>query len=274
MRPKREETEIEVSIYEGLTVLQEALSPEQLSVFSKAANIHRIRLVKAISREEGVTMSTLLKFAVFMQFLGIATLFERLDERSKLLITLYAVSGKGIEFFFENPNLRDAFVSYARGKRNFQAKVQEAVELAIETCPETLHAKITETKESLKPLRQAVCSYIATHQNLQELNRLPQVKSTVIKVVPVSDTVVKQGNVEKDTAVDVATMLSGDLTKIASRFGSKLDDMRDFVAYLLSPTVGPEGRRLVRNVVGQSNIFDLKNGLARLCSEEAFRSIP
>lgn len=260
MLQKRHETAIEISIFEGLSLLRQALNSDQMLEFSKIGGFLRYRLLKIIDKEETSTMSTLLKLAVFLDFLDIHTLFKNLDERSRLLLTLYAVSGKGIEFFFDNAALRDRFTLYVRGTIKFQDKVRDAVDLAIDTCPKKLHDEILQVQEKLLPLKEAVGLYVAKHA----YQKPPQ---SLLQVV--------ESSTESVASQKKAEVVDGEgVVKVAKRFGVSLADMHDFVRHFLSDDIGPEGRNRLREIVGQEKIFALKNDLARLCSETAFKSIP
>lgn len=54
------------------------------------------------------------------------------------------------------------------------------------------------------------------------------------------------------------------------RFKGLALNLLDFAQYYANPEVPEEVRDRLRSVVGQQNIFDLKNLLARLCSSKAF----
>lgn len=54
------------------------------------------------------------------------------------------------------------------------------------------------------------------------------------------------------------------------RFKTLVLNLLDFAQHYTDPKVSETVRDQLRNVVGQQNIFDLKNALSRLCSSKAF----
>ncbi len=255
MTNARQETSIETSIFEGLFLLQKALTPDQLLLFAKAVGIHRYRLVKIIEKEETAVMSTLLRIAIFLDFCGIPVPFGVVakEEVSMELLQLFAVSGKGLEFFVDTATVRESFLLHVRGVRFLPDRHREELKLIVDTVPDSVRNMIKKKKDSLFELRGVVERYLQDSLAVQQ----PEPET-----VSVTNTEVPEKSVTQEEA-----------RKRAERFASLVSNLTDFAQFYCDASTTEEDRRFLREVAGQKSIFDLKNLLARLCSERAYREL-
>lgn len=107
---------------------------------------------------------------------------------------------------------------------------------------------------------------------LREVPKLAVVKQSS---VPSATKVLSDSSSPKLTAAVLPVVAASFLTVKANqrreeRFKSVALNLLDFAQYYANPEVPEEVRDRLRSVVGQENIFDLKNLLSRLCSSKAF----
>lgn len=258
VRISREESDLEVSILEGLEKFYLTLSEDQFSEFARITGFRPKRLLDIASRDEPATMSTLLRVAVFLEFSGISIAWGGIPEDFIKLIRLFAVSWKGLEFFIPDRNNRQTFLLYVRGKRGLPEGCSRDLSnrLAVSLLSENFVQMVDPLRKSLEVFQKTFSPSLEKTSSAETVTE----EVSLASVLPPATQTQKEPRVfgEEENAR-------------ARRFKNLVENLQGFADFYLAQ--GPEDRVHLREIAGQRGIFDCKNALAALCSEDAFSRI-
>lgn len=228
---------IEPDLLEKRKVLAQALGVEDVTVKRWAANS---------GNPVGLSVISL---RYYLDFLGyrvdeLVSISALLQDAGRLLAFRVITTDEmaGLTGFDEYP---DALISILRGARGISASREEKLGEVVATYRKELLEKMRTTPKLIQIDR-------GTSAARTTIGSSNDPVSTLTKPVVVPMTGLKVG------------------TKREERFRGLALNLLDFARFYTDPEVPEEVRDQLRSVVGQQNIFDLKNLLARLCSSKAF----
>ncbi len=237
-----------VSVLKGLSAVRGRLNDDRWLVFSQLCQLQRYELNRLIEGAMKVTPATLIRVGAALEEVGQKTRLSELDRATNCVLTDFGLTQRGeIKDYFPNEWDRTHITKYVCESVTLSAMMVDRVE--------NLAARIR-TGENISGKEKVDLTEIA-HLQL-ELGLIPPVQTSVPAVIASAPS----------SEVRAPT---GQLQSRNERFKALTLNLLDFARVYTDPSVTEEVRDELRKVVGQRNIFDLKNLLARLCGSTAYK---
>lgn len=232
--PNRIESPFEASVHSALSALCTVLSDDQLLVLAKELGIQRYQIKAIADRTMPVTTTTLIRIAVYLNFLGRPTGLEKCDKLVREFAVIFATGRDQIADLLPNTTNRDALLKYVRGQRALPNQAYTDIAGVVSNKA----AELTVANTTAEKLRESIGGISPSALDLP----LPRAEMQ---------------HLVHELSSESFRVHMLELLSLAKAF--------------TQPEIPEDVRDALRNAVGQRNIFDLKNLLVRLCGSTAFK---